>query len=710
MSKYNNNIPTQNNRDRDYLKELIGIKKEIDKIYKQLSKDETFTDILDTIKTDFINENITIIEDNLSNPNQTNYKDFNAKIIKILNIFIKILEKFILEVDDNKYKTNIKNELDKTKLEVKNKINEEITTVGGDLENQKLNKIITLYFDENKTEKNNIYKKICIFEYYLRTFTNNNPYEESRNTLIKEKENELKNKDKSENEMRTLKEDIKKLHDDNKQIYRDLISFIKLESLEIIEDVLKKSEDKKKGDDGTKKNNNSDYINFIDKFKKEIYYETININNTQVNDDYAKLKNNSNERIDLESRKKLLGEMKELLDKQLSKLNDVIKYLRDSNKQEYSKEIIDIRKYFKDYTKEKDYKDSILSLIVNEETEVGRFLAKNIENRKNLEELKNNKNRDRERDRERNRGRGNGYGNGYGYESGGKFFGGDKKSSKYYEEKYEDIKKLNISIDNLIKSIQTNEGIDDVEDPFEKKNMAQFDASGKTITSIYKNIWNDYIKETQRNKAKGASIDTLKQENRLYERFKDNELDPSDVLKISFEDKAIFVCIILIIRTFSMVLIEFLIDYNVIGTIFRGIIVYSVIYILLIILSVLIINYDSYKLRIIVNYLNLHINSSNIFLHVIMFCLLIGLILIIINNNDVDNLDMDYILSYTYVYKYIYEIAEKSKYIYENPEKITVPTSTSLLISEKEKMKLRYRLDIITMLIFIFSSLLILVM
>ena len=465
MSKYNNNIPTQNNRDRDYLKELIGIKKEIDKIYKQLSKDETFTDILDTIKTDFINENITIIEDNLSNPNLTNYKDFNAKIIKILNIFIKILEKFILEVDDNK--NMIKNELEEIKREVKDKINDEITTVGGDLENQKLNKIITLYLEEKKTEKNNIYKKICIFDYYLRAFTNNNQYEESRNTAIKEKENELKKKDKSENEMEKLKEEIKKLHDDNKQIYRDLISFIKLESLEIIEDVLKKSEDKKKGDDGTKKNNNSDYNIFIDKFKKEIYYETININNTQVNDDYAKLKNNSNERIDLESRKKLLGEMKELLDKQLSKLNDVIKYLRDSNKQEYSKEIIDIRKYFKDYTKEKDYKDSILSLIVNEETEIGRFLAKNIENRKNLEELKNNKNRDRDRERERDRDRGRG--NGYGYENGGKFYGGDKKSSKYYEEKYEDIKKLNISIDNLIKSIQTNEGIDDVEDPFEKK-------------------------------------------------------------------------------------------------------------------------------------------------------------------------------------------------------------------------------------------------
>ena len=91
-----------------------------------------------------------------------------------------------------------------------------------------------------------------------------------------------------------------------------------------------------------------------------------------------------------------------------------------------------------------------------------------------------------------------------------------------------------------------------------------------------------------------------------------------------------------------------------------------------------------------------------------MFCLLIGLILIIVNNNELDSLDIDNILSYTYVYKYIYEIVEKSKNIYENPDKIT--TTSYLIISEKEKMKLRYRLDIITMLIFIFSSLLILVM
>lgn len=695
MSKYN--ILTQNNRD--YLKELIDIKKEIDKIYKKLSKDETFPEILDTIKTDFINDNIIIIEDNISNPNLTNYKDFNPKIIKILKIFIKIFEKFILSTKENDI------------IKAKDKV----LALNEEEDFKKFNSELSIKFDSDDNLKKldedfkNNCKKLLIFVYFLNAFSTNRPKEERNNTTIENLEAKLKDTTNyNPEEKKRDKEEIKKLHDLNKQIYRDLINFIKLESLEIIENVLQKTE-VKKGDDGNKKTNEK----FIDEFKKEIYYETININNTQVNDDYAKLKTFTNERIDLESRKKLLGEMKELLDKQLSRLNDVIKYLIDSKKQEYSKEIIDIRKYFKDYTKEREYNDSILSLIVNEETEVVRFLAKNIENRRNLEELKNTKNRDIERERDRAIGNypmfnNTGYGNGYG--NGGGFYGGDKKSNKYYEEKYEDIKKLIINIDNLIKNIQINEGIDDVDDPFEKKNMEQFDASGKVITSIYKNIWNDYIKETQKNKAKGASIDTLKQENRLYERFRDNELDPNEILKISFEDKAIFVCIILIIRTFSMVLIEFLIDYNVIGTIFRGIIVYSVIYILLIILSVLIINYDSYKLRIIVNYLNLHINSSNIVLHIIMFCLLIGLILIIINNNDIDNLEFNNILSYTYVYKYIYEMAEKSKYIYENPEKITVPTSTSLLISEKEKMKLRYRLDIITMLIFIFSSLLILVM
>lgn len=147
-----------------------------------------------------------------------------------------------------------------------------------------------------------------------------------------------------------------------------------------------------------------------------------------------------------------------------------------------------------------------------------------------------------------------------------------------------------------------------------------------------------------------------------------------------------------------MVLIEFLIEYNIVSTLHRGIVVYLVLYIFLIICSVLLINYDSYKLRILVNYLNLHINSSNIFFHILLFILFIGLILIIINNNDSNKLDIENVLNYTYIYKYLYEIAEKSK------------TVSELKLSQKEKVKLQYRMDIITMIVFIFSSLLILIM
>jgi hypothetical protein len=147
-----------------------------------------------------------------------------------------------------------------------------------------------------------------------------------------------------------------------------------------------------------------------------------------------------------------------------------------------------------------------------------------------------------------------------------------------------------------------------------------------------------------------------------------------------------------------MVLIEFLIEYNFVSTLNRGIIIYSVLYVLLVISSILLINYDSYKLRIIVNYLNLHNNSSNIFFHILLFILFIGLILIIINDNDNNLKGIDNIFNYTYIYKYIYEIAEKTK------------TNSSMLLTQKEKLKLQYRMDIITMIIFIFSSLLILIM
>ena len=722
MNNIRNNVSKQNTETglspKDMYKSLKDISKEIEKVYKKLSKDESFPEILDIIKKEFINNNISNIENYLSNTKVSDYKNFNPKIIKILEILITILEGFTYFKDDTKLKDIIGIGDDiikaiKDRVVVDNKgikegsrltrpaanlskyIEECITGQG--IEGNKASeyasykndvdaiktKIVPLYTAEpnKKDDINKFLRYISTFKYYLDVFKNNDALGEQLDRDIAEKKNQIAQLESDNTKLDDKKpkinsenEQLRKLHEENKSIYRELINYIKLETHNIFkiveetaENIKKGSGDEKKGDDKKdKKGGEQGYQTHVENFKTTIYYEIININNTPSTDHYARINDNNNEKIELNERKKVLAAMKDLLDKQLSKLKGIIDELIATNKQEYIEQIKEIRGIFKDYEKEKEYKDSITSLIVAEETEIEKLLAINAEQSKTLNSIKQQ--------------------------------GGEKKSNKHYEDKYKAIKLLNEKIENLKKIIKESEGIEDDGDPFEKKGNAMMLSANDGIISIYKNIWNDYLKETKKSGAKGVTIDTLKQDDRLYQRFNANNLDPFEVLKVSFQDKAIFICIILIIRTFAMVLIEFLIEYNIISTLYRGILVYSLLYILLIVLSVIVINYDSYKLRIIVNYLNLHINSSNIYFHVLLFVLFIGLILIIINNNENSLNSIDNIFNYTYIYKYIYEIAEKSK------------ETSDLRLSQKEKMKLQYRLDIITMIVFIFSSLLILIM
>jgi hypothetical protein len=726
MNNIRNNVPKQNTETnlspKDMYKSLKDISKEIEKIYKKLSKDESFPEILDIIKKEFINNNISNIENYLSNTKVSDYKNFNPKIIKILEILINILENFTYIKDKDNVKTL--NDIAESIIKaIKDRVAVDNTPAAAPAAEKRLTRPaanLSKYIDECITaegisegetggkyleyknaadaikikitaelSKPHLLKAsiekyiryISTFKYYLDVFKNNDALGEQLDREIAEAKNELaslesKNADAGKTQQPAINaknEQLRKLHEDNKSIYRELINYIKLETHNIFKIVEEEAEAIKKGNDEKKEDKKDDkkggekeYQKHVETFKTAIYYEIININNTPSTDHYARINDNNNEKIELNERKKVLATMKDLLDKQLSKLKSIIDDLIATNKQEYIEQIKEIRKIFKDYEKEKEYKDSITTLIVAEEAEIEKLLAINAEQSKTLNSIKQQ--------------------------------GGEKKSNKYYEDKYKAIDDLNSKIEDLKKIIKENEGIEDDGDPFEKKGNSMMLNANDGIISIYKNIWNDYLKETKKSGAKGITIDNLKQDDRLYQRFNANNLDPFEVLKVSFQDKIIFICIILIIRTFAMVLIEFLIEYNIISTLYRGILVYSLLYILLIILSVIVINYDSYKLRIIVNYLNLHINSSNIYFHIMLFVLFIGLILIIINNNENSLNSIDNIFNYTYIYKYIYEIAEKSK------------DTSDLRLSQKEKMKLQYRMDIITMIVFIFSSLLILIM
>lgn len=687
------NIQDNAQKNTDYYKELKTVRKEIEKIYKQLSKDETLPEMIGNIQK-YLNKNIDFILGNLTKQNSI-YKGFNSKIIKILALLIQLLENFTTYKDfKSKYPDiDIVNDIyGKTTLNKTDEVN-----------NAFINDAIKAYENNDKIKEDfsnvkDIILKIINFMYYIERFEKNQLSGED-NLKITSIENSLKSAKQEEKETLNKKLEEKKIELD-KNKYRDVLNYIQV-SFDIFDYVDNKNEllitvpenEEKKA----KEKRELEASQFIDSFKKEIYYTFILIDNARSDDPEMRQNDIRNEKIDLDLRRKLLDNLKEDLDKQLNTLNNLVKFLVDSNKQEYSKEITGIQKSFKDYSKEKEYKDNILSIVVNEEGDVKKSITKTESELEVLEKKLKLQEMELERDRaERKRSNGG---------SGGgrrpkKMFGGERKPNKYYEDKYKPLKVLIEAIDVLITQIAKTEGKEDGDkDPFSKK-YGMFGDAEDDVPTIYNTIWHDYKKEMNKIKSKGVTLDSLKQDNRLYERFKMNELDPQDVLKISFQDKVIFICIVLIIRTFAMVLIELLIEYNFVSTLSRGILVYSVLYVLLLLTSVLIINYDSYKLRILVNYLNVHINSSNIFFHVLLFALFIGLILIIINDREGDNnlKGVDNIFNYTYVYKYIYEIAEKSK-----------PTS-DLLLTQKEKVKLQYRMDIITMIIFIFSSLLILIM
>ena len=729
MNNIKNNIPT-NIPTIDYYKDLKDIKKVLDeKIYKLLSKDESFSEMLDNIKDNFINSNLTIVEDNLSKSQLTNYKSFNSKIRNILEIIVKLLEYHTDYKYEKKYDIIQKNVIYAMKQKMTDEENIQLDNYNsGKAEDEKkekgyikverpspefLNTTVSSIVDTRENDKGKVdvnkddekekRKKILTYiytlKYYINLLSTNDARADHLDAEIKRLDtliaDLLKVQGQGQGDKKTTtvitvqtsdatrlnqsRDDLKKYHEEYKKYYKEICSYVRISIYDIFDivanteaKIVKELNNPEKGDKKDK-DKTVIYDNYIAEFKK-IYYSVLN-NNTSANDDiFALLKDSNNEKIDLEARKKLLAEMKELLDAQLKKLNDTINFLVTSNKQEYLDEIKEIKKVFKDYEKEKEYKDTISSLIVKEENEIVKLIAKNIEQIKSYTERSK-------------------------LVSSNKQSGGDKKDNKYYEDKYVNIKTLRDNIDTLITKIRETEGLEDTDDPFEKKdNMLNMMADPNNgIISIYKSIWNDYIKETKKSKGKGINIENLKQDDRLYHRFIENDLDPSEVLKITFQDKVIFICIILIIRTISMVLIEFLIEYNLISSLSRGILVYSTLYILLIILSVLVINYDSYKLRIIANYLNLHINSSNIYFHILLFLLFNGLVLIIVNNDNGLN-NIDNMFNFTYIYKYIYEIAEKSK------------TVSELRLSQKDKIMLQYRMDIITMIVFIFSSLLILIM
>lgn len=190
------------------------------------------------------------------------------------------------------------------------------------------------------------------------------------------------------------------------------------------------------------------------------------------------------------------------------------------------------------------------------------------------------------------------------------------------------------------------------------------DAEGSQTPSIYKTIWNQYVDNLN-----DPEIITEEAQDRLYTQYKSHHLDPAVELAITRDDKIIFIVITFILRQISLAITEAMIDNGWITNLFWALISYIGFYVGIVLIIILVVNLDEYKMRIVFNFFNMHINSTGISLHVIM---LIGFIFL-----------MNFLL---------YNM--NKELVYDNKKSIT----------EVEKMKLAYKLELMTIAVFIFVS------
>ena len=182
--------------------------------------------------------------------------------------------------------------------------------------------------------------------------------------------------------------------------------------------------------------------------------------------------------------------------------------------------------------------------------------------------------------------------------------------------------------------------------------------------NIFSRIWNKYVNNIMRNNKTKQEID-----DDFYNSVKVNDLNPEKVLEINNSDKIIFIVLIFVIRQISLLITNLLIDYDIIKS-FNGLIIgFVLIYIIILFSFIVIVNLDNYKMRILFNYINLHINYYGITTHIFTFILFI-------------------IIIYTYI---------------KNTDKNLVDDSNTKL-SEEQKSDYKYKLSTISLIVYLFTS------
>ena len=182
----------------------------------------------------------------------------------------------------------------------------------------------------------------------------------------------------------------------------------------------------------------------------------------------------------------------------------------------------------------------------------------------------------------------------------------------------------NPQLENIKQSLQT---ILDRLTPKSKSTLSKVVSGSNGDETMYSQIWNQYMTDVKdENKLFEDTRD------KLYKSYKSNNLDPSDILSLTLDDKIIFVVITFIIRQVVLTFVEMMIDNGMITNLYMSLIYYIVFYVAILLFIIILVNLDDYKFRILLNYFNLHGNLYGIFGHIAVFISIFLVLYVLIYN------------------------------------------------------------------------------
>jgi hypothetical protein len=245
---------------------------------------------------------------------------------------------------------------------------------------------------------------------------------------------------------------------------------------------------------------------------------------------------------------------------------------------------------------------------------------------------------------------------------------GEKIDTKFIKQTSNDEKDniVNENIDPIIKSLNELNNIyqdvskrkDKIEDPVKYASLEYGNEN------IFNKLYNNYADKKDVNP--DQAIDEL------VVRMDNNNLIPSKVLSVDLRDKIVFIFATLFIRLFSLSVIESLIEKGVIRNSKFSITGYLGLFSILLLAFTLFVNLDMYRMRIVFNYVNFHSNGTNMLLYILMLWVFGGIV-------------------YYITYQINKDLPEQNK-------------------TDLGKLRLIYRIQIISLITWIFLSLIVIIL